>query len=122
MGDAKDDGTDGSRRKATRVSAPNLAAVRLRVAQLLWAICLIFALFLAVGALTYALKANPDNGLVDFVRDWADKVDLGVFTIENGIKEFVGKNSDIKNSLFNWGLGALFWLVVGRVLERVIRP
>ena len=114
--------TDGGRRKMKSPTMPDLAKVRLRIAQVVWAICLIFALFLAVGALTYALKANADNNLVDFVRDWADKVDLGVFTLENGIKEFVGKNSDIKNSLFNWGLGALFWLVVGRVLERVIRP
>jgi hypothetical protein len=122
MVDSKDDAPGGERRKERSRSMPGLGQVRLRVAQVVWGVCLVFALFLAVGALTYALKANPDNGLVDFVRSWADKVDLGVFTIENGIKEFVGKNSDIKNSLFNWGLGALFWLVVGRLLERVIRP
>ena len=122
MGDSKDDAPGGERRKERTRSRPGLGQVRLRVAQVVWAVCLVFALFLAVGALTYALKANPDNDLVDFVRSWADNVDLGVFTIENGIKEFVGKNSDIKNSLFNWGLGALFWLVVGRLLERVIRP
>ena len=36
-----------------------------------------------------------------------------MFSLENGIKEFVGTNSDTKNALFNWGLGAVFWLVVG---------
>ena len=51
---------------------------------------MVFALFLAIGALTYALDANPDNALVAFVRDAADAVDLGVFSLENGIKEFVG--------------------------------
>ena len=45
-----------------------------------------------------------------------------MFSLENGIKEFVGKNSDTKNALFNWGLGAVFWLVVGRLLDRIIRP
>lgn len=98
------------------------AVVRRRLAQVVWLVCALFALVLALGALTYALKANDDNGLVSFVRDFAGGVDLGVFTLENGIKEFVGKNSDIKNALFNWGLGAVFWLVVGRLLDRVIRP
>ena len=38
------------------------------------------------------------------------------------IKEFTGENAETKNALFNWGLGAVVWLVVGRILERVIRP
>ena len=99
-----------------------VAMIRTRVAQLVWLVCVVCALFLAIGALTYALDANPDNALVGFVRDGANAVDLGVFSLENGIKEFVGKNSDTKNALFNWGLGAVFWLVVGRVLDRIIRP
>jgi len=99
-----------------------VAAIRLRVGQVLWLVCVVFALFLAIGALTYALDANSENSLVAFVRDGANAVDLGVFSLENGIKEFVGKNSDTKNALFNWGLGAVFWLVVGRLLDRLVRP
>jgi hypothetical protein len=99
-----------------------VAAIRTRVGQVLWLVCVVFALFMAIGALTYALDANPDNALVAFVRDGADAVDLGVFSLENGIKEFVGVNSDTKNALFNWGLGAAAWLFVGRILERLIRP
>ena len=99
-----------------------VAMIRTRVAQLVWLVCVVCALFLAIGALTYALDANPDNALVVFVRDGANAVDLGVFSLENGIKEFVGKNSDTKNALFNWGLGAVFWLVLGRLLDRIIRP
>jgi hypothetical protein len=120
MPEAKD--KPGERANRERRVDISLATVRTRVAQLIWLVCVVFALFLAVGALTYALKANPDNGLVDFVRDWADRVDLGVFSQENGVKEFVGKNSDTKNALFNWGLGAIFWLVLGRVLDRIVRP
>jgi hypothetical protein len=104
------------------VSRATVAAVRTRVAQLLWLACVGCALFLAAGALTYALDANPDNALVEFIRNVADVVDLGVFNLENGIKEFVGKNSDTKNALVNWGLAAVFWLVLGRILERVVRP
>ena len=108
-------------REAT-TTTNRVAAIRTRVGQLVWLVCVVCALFMAVGALTYALDANPDNALVTFVRDGANAVDLGVFTLENGIKEFVGKNSDTKNALFNWGLGAVFWLVLGRVLDRIIRP
>jgi hypothetical protein len=104
------------------VSRVTVATVRTRVAQLLWLACVVCALFLAAGALTYALQANPDNALVQFVRDGANAVDLGVFSLENGIKEFVGKSSDTKNALVNWGLGAVFWLVLGRILDRVVRP
>jgi hypothetical protein len=104
------------------VSRATVAAVRTRVAQLLWLACVGCALFLAAGALTYALDANPDNALVEFIRNVADVVDIGVFNLENGIKEFVGKNSDTKNALVNWGLAAVFWLVLGRILERVVRP
>ena len=104
------------------MSRVTVAAVRTRVAQLLWLACVACALFLAAGALTYALDANPDNALVEFIRNVADVVDLGVFNLENGIKEFVGKNSDTKNALVNWGLAAVFWLVLGRILERVVRP
>ncbi len=108
--------------RESTATATRVDAIRTRVAQALWLVCLVFALFMAVGALTYALDANPDNALVEFVRNVANAVDLGVFSLEDGIKEFVGKNSDTKNALFNWGLGAVFWLVVGRLLDRIIRP
>lgn len=100
----------------------NVGLVRTRVAQVVWVVCALFALVLALGALTYALKANPDNGLVEFCREWADRLDLGVFSLTNGIKEFGGDNAEIKNALVNWGLGAVFWLVVGKALDKVIRP
>ena len=80
------------------------------------------ALFLAVGALLIALDANQDNALVKFVLEGADRVDLGIFSRDNGIKQFTGANAETKNALFNWGLGAVAWLFVGRILERLIRP
>ncbi len=85
-------------------------------------VCALAALFLAVGALLVALDANQDNALVKFVLETADKLDLGVFSRSDGIKEFTGKDAATKNALVNWGLGAIAWLVVGRVLERLIRP
>ena len=98
------------------------ATVRVRIAQVVWLVFVLAALFLAVGALCIALDANRSNDLVRFVLDVADAVDLGVFSRDNGIKEFVGENAETKNALFNWGLGAVAWLVVGRIVDKVIRP
>lgn len=98
------------------------ATVRVRIAQVVWLAFVVCALFLAVGALCIALDANRSNDLVRFVLDGADLVDLDVFSRSNGIKEYVGENAETKNALFNWGLGAIAWLVVGRIVDRVIRP
>lgn len=107
---------------ADKTSATSATRVRVVLARIIWALFAICALFLAVGALLIALDANGDNGLVKFVLDFADGVDLGVFSRENGIKDFGGDNAETKNALFNWGLGAIAWLVVGRILDRLIRP
>ena len=99
-----------------------VAKARTRVAQLIWLVFVLCALFLAVGALLVALKANEGNPLVDFVLDSADAIDLGVFSRDNGIKEFAGDDAETKNALFNWGIGAVAYLVVGRIVDRVVRP
>ena len=106
--------TEGDRPEATKIRA--------RLAQLLWLVCALAALLLAVGALLVALDANQKNDLVDFVLRAADFVDLGVFSREDGIKQFRGQGADVKNALFNWGLGAIAWLVVGRILDRIVKP
>jgi hypothetical protein len=102
--------------------AKTVYRVRMVLAQVIWLLFLVAALFLAVGALLIALDANQDNDLVKFVLAGADRVDLGIFSRDNGIKQFSGANADTKNALFNWGLGAAAWLFVGRMLERLIRP
>jgi uncharacterized membrane protein len=96
--------------------------IRARLAQLVWLVAALCALLLAVGALLIALDANKSNDLVDFVLRAADYVDLGVFSRQDGIKQFRGQGAEVKNALFNWGLGAIAWLVVGRILDRIIKP
>ena len=96
--------------------------VRARVAQAVWLLAVLGALVLAVGALCIALDANRDNALVKLVLDVADVVDLEVFSRGNGIFKFEGGDAETKNALANWGLGAIAYLVVGRLLERVVRP
>lgn len=100
----------------------DLALWRTRVSQLLWTAFVLLALVLAVAALLVAIDANEDNGLVDFVLRAADAVDLGVFSRENGVREFTGDNAETKNALFNWGLGAVVYLLLGRLVERLVRP
>jgi hypothetical protein len=79
-------------------------------------------LFLAIGALLVALKANRHNAVVSFVLEGADKLDLGVFSRKHGIFTFHGKDAAIKDALVNWGIGAIVYLVVGKIVDRVIRP
>jgi hypothetical protein len=102
--------------------AQTVSRVRMVLSQVIWLLFLVAALFLAVGALLITLDANHDNGLVKFVLEGADRVDLGIFSRDNGIKQFSGADADTKNALFNWGLGAAAWLFVGRILDRLIRP
>ena len=96
--------------------------VRVRAAQVVWILAVLCALVLAVGALFVALDANQDNALVKLVLDVADVVDVEVFSRDNGIFTFRGADAATKNALANWGLGAIAYLVVGRLLERVVRP
>jgi hypothetical protein len=92
------------------------------LAKAIWVVCVIAALCLALGALHVVVKANADNGLVKAVKNLADFFDLGVFSKDGGIKKFTGDDADVKNALVNWGIGACVWLIVGRVLDRIIRP
>lgn len=109
------------RRPSVHVSA---AALRTRLAQLLWLVCVVAALVLAVGALLVALGANEANELVDAVVSGADAADLGIFSRAEGegVFDFSGDNAATKRALVNWGLGAVAWLVVGKLAERVVRP
>ncbi|GAB6986119.1 hypothetical protein [Nocardioides pyridinolyticus] len=96
--------------------------IRTHLGQLVWIVAVGCALVLAVGALLIALDANPDNALVKLVLDVADALDLEVFSRGNGIFTFDGADAATKNALANWGLAAVAYLVVGRILERVVRP
>jgi len=123
--EAQDDEVQETKVDRAAQARKAVAAVRSRIAQVVWLLCVLAALVLAVGALCIALKANQDNNLVKFVIDGADKLDFGVFSRgKDGVAHWKG-NTDAahtKNALVNWGLGAVFWLVLGRVLDKIVRP
>ncbi len=99
-----------------RSRSGGLRRVRSKAASLVWLAAVVCALFLAGGALLVALRMNQDNDLVRFVTDGARLLDLGE------LKEFRGRDAAIKAALTNWGIAAVVYLVVGRVLDRVLRP
>lgn len=114
---------DRSGKSAGPAIKSGIDSLRTLLGQVIWIAAVVCALFLAVGALCIALDANRDNALVSFVIEGAETVSLGVFSVRgDGVFDFVGANSQIKNALVNYGLGALLYLVVGRIVERVLRP
>ena len=99
-------------------------AVRSKLASVIWLIAVICALFLAIGALLVALDANDKNSIVMFILHGADFLD-GPFSRGNGVFTFDGKEqhaNDVKNALVNWGIAAVVYLVIGKTLDRIIRP
>ena len=109
-------------RQAGKKVVAGANAVRSRIASVVWLVAVVCALILAVGALLIALHANQDNAIVKFVLDAADRLDLDVFSRKEGIFTFTGENAATKNALVNWGIAAIAYLIVGKVLDRIIRP
>jgi hypothetical protein len=108
-----------------RMARVNATKIRVGIAQLVWLVCVVFALILAAGAFLISLQGsatNSDNALYKFVVDAGSTLDFSVLSRENGLFDFVGKNSETKDALANWGLAAILWLVIGRIADRLIRP
>ena len=131
-GTAKDDdrGTEPSGRRTRRARSGAAAskvkagsnALRTRLASILWLVAVVCALFLAVGALLIALKANEDNSIVAFVVSGAEMLD-GPFSLDGGIFTFAGdEDGKVKSALVNWGIAAVVYLVIGKILDRIVRP
>ncbi len=103
-----------------------VTTVRTALARVLWTVCVLAAAVLAAAVLLIAIDANVDNDLVRFLIDAADKVDLGFFDLTDPVKDFdtaiVDPTQDVKTALFNYGICAIVWLVVGRIADRLVRP
>jgi hypothetical protein len=102
---------------------PALAKARVQVARVILLVFTLIAAMLAIGALLVALRhnINEDNPVVRLVTQFDDFVD-GPFGRDNGIFQFHGKSEVAKEALVNWGIAALVYLLIGRVLARVVRP
>lgn len=111
----------GARRAAT-LTAAGVRRLRTMVGEIVWIVCLLAAVALLLGTALVVVGANTHNALVQAVLHGADWADLGVFSRTAGVKQFTGDGATVKNAITNWGLGAVAWLVVGRVARRILTP
>ncbi len=130
----KDEGDTGEKsgrtRPRPRESAKQVAhgakvgsdVIRSRIASVIWIIAVVCAVILAFAAVLTALDpANEQNSVVQWLTSTADVLAGPLGGKDGGIFDF-GNNDDAKNALANWGLAAVLYLVLGKVLDRVIRP
>ncbi len=109
-------------RKVVSLTGAGIARLRTMLGQIVWFACLLAATALLLGAVLVVLEANTRNALVEAVLRAADWADLGVFSRTAGVKQFTGDGAVVKNAITNWGLGAVAWLVVGRLARRILTP
>lgn len=91
-----------------RSSVVGIVAGVVRWAGLVCALVLVVHVLLTVG------KANPDNGITVFFGNVADPLALAFRNL------FTPRNAELR-VLINYGLAALFWLIVSGVVSRLIR-
>jgi hypothetical protein len=75
---------------------------------------LILATFLVLHIIFVIGQANAANGIVSFVKGWAVPASLG-------FKDLFTPSDPKLTVLVNYGIAALFWLVVSAVVSRLIR-
>jgi hypothetical protein len=100
-----------------------LASAREQLARVVRVLFVVLALVLAVGAFLVAVRDNvsDDNPVVRFIWSFADAID-GPFSRENGIFTFAGKNAETKDAVVNWGIAAIVYLIIGNIIQRLVRP
>ena len=89
------------------------AMARASIARAVVLIATIVALVLILGIVLVLLNANRSNDIVHAVRDAAHFLAgpfNNLFTLDNNKAE----------KAVNWGLAAVVWLVVGRLIARLL--
>ncbi|MTD55983.1 hypothetical protein [Amycolatopsis pithecellobii] len=74
----------------------------------------VFAVVLVLHVIFTVGSANPDNGIVAWIRGWAD-------TLSIGFKDLFEPNDEKLRVLVNYGIAALFWLIASAIAARIIR-
>jgi hypothetical protein len=89
------------------------AVARASIARIVMLIASIVALVLILGIVLVLLEANRSNDLVQAVRDAASFLAGpfdGLFTMDSNKAE----------KAVNWGIAAVVWYAVGRVIARLL--
>lgn len=84
------------------------------LATIVQVLCTVAAIFLAAHVVLTVGGANPENGITEFVRSWANFLTLG-------FRDLFTPDTEKARVLVNYGIAAIFWLVVGAVASRLIR-
>ena len=115
--------TEEDEPRRTKRGQAQANALRAQLARLIRIVFGVLAAILALGALLVVLRSNinEDNSVVQFITDVADAIS-GPFSLQDGVFDFSGKNADAKNALLNWGIAAVVYLVIGRVLSNLVAP
>ncbi|WP_158887645.1 hypothetical protein [Amycolatopsis anabasis] len=75
---------------------------------------LIFAAILVLHVIFVIGEANTENGIVSWISSWADGLSIG-------FKDLFTPDDVKLRVLVNYGIAALFWLIVSAILARIIR-
>jgi uncharacterized Tic20 family protein len=101
----------GSSRTSVRARRARIAGV---IATLIRIVGGLFVLILVAHVVLTLGEANPTNGITTFLAYWADRLQLGFRGLFNP--------ADARTRLVvNYGIPALFWLIVTWVLVRLVR-
>src|SRR5699024_3572767 len=77
-------------------------------------VCYLFAVVLAIHVFLVIGEANPGNGFYQFIDSWRGGITLGLGDL------FLPENYKFRIAL-NEGLAALVWIIIGIVLNTLIR-
>lgn len=110
MGDpaTEHDGRQARGNAESRAQVVSALAAVIRWVGLAFAAVLVVHVVLTVGG------ANPDNGITVFFRSFADALVIG-------FRDLFRVDDDKGRVLVNYGIAALFWLVVSGIVVRIIR-
>lgn len=99
---------------------PRTSARQIRTKAFAWlaaavqVACIVAALFLVTYIVLVLGEANPENGITQFIRSWADELALG-------FQDLFTPEGESVRVLVNYGIAAIFWLVVGSIAAHLIR-
>jgi hypothetical protein len=102
----------GGRRRPFDIAAARARTVGVLVTVVRW-IGTLVALLLATHVVLTVGGANPDNAITRFVAQWAQPLALGFATL------FMPADPQLA-VLINYGVAALFWLVVTSLAVRIL--
>jgi len=98
--------------RTTPAYASGGIGARLAVARLITAVAAVVAAIIVLAIVLRLLNANPSNGIVDAIHQagsWLSSPFHGLFSPHNG---------DVRMAV-NWGIAALVYLIVARVIARL---